>query len=156
MPIAYPDINGVRHSYVSIEFGIDGTKVKGVKSINYKEETEVAQIYGTAALPIGRTRGRVKFSGDLEIYEEEWYKTFLPKLAKNGAIGFSEGAWPISVSYAEEAATENTVTDKLIGVRLLSPERSQTEGTDALVIKVTLDIMGITWGNKYVGLRTAR
>lgn len=148
----YPDVNGVRTSYCSIELGIDGLKLKGVTSINYREPGEIGKLRGTSPHPIGRTRGQVTPEGDIEMYRAEWDE-LLKKLTKNGTFGYMELSWPVTVAYAEEISPETTVTDTLEGVRFLSPEVSNAEGTDAVKVKVTLDIMGILWNGKYRSLR---
>jgi hypothetical protein len=150
--ISYPEVNGHRTSYCSIELGIDGTRIKGVKSINYKDEVEIGELYGTSSNRIGRTRGRSKPGGDIEIYQAEWEEYLLPKLARNGAIGFAELSWTITVTYSE-LGLSRTVTDRLIGVRFLSADKSNSEGTDALVVKCTLDVMRVMFQQRYKALR---
>lgn len=143
----YPDVNGVRVSYCSIELDIDGTKLKGVRSINYKETTEIPKIRGLSAKPIGRTRGNSDFEGDIELYREEWDE-LVAKLSQNGAVGFSETSWPVSITYAEPSDLSKTVTDRLIGVRFHSPEIANSESADATVVKVMLSIMDIAWNGR--------
>ena len=151
----YPDVNGVRTSYCSIELGIDGLKLVGVTAINYKETGEIPKIKGTSPKPVGRTRGMVDFEGDLEMLQEEWDE-LLVKLTRNGTIGYMEEAWPVSVTYAEPSQPSKTKTDRLIGVRFHSAEKSNSEGADALSVKLQMSIMDIVWNNKYVALRFAR
>jgi hypothetical protein len=154
MSINYPDVNGHRTSYCSIEFGVNGRKIKGVKSISYKPEVEVGRVYGSNANVIGRTRGRVSAgTGEVEFYQSEWYELVLPMLTYNGLVGWAEYAWPITVTYSEAVLIKKTITDKLEGTRFLTPDQSHSEGTDALVVKVSLDIMKLKLDRKYVALR---
>jgi hypothetical protein len=151
----YPDVNGHRTSFCSVEFALDGQRIPGIKSINYKEELTTATIYGTSSHPVGRTRGQLKFSGDIEFYAEEWYDTVLPILTGGGAIGFSERAVTLTVAYREIGLSTPTIqVDQLMGARIHSPDRSNSEGTEALTVKVALDIMNIRWNSKHQGLRT--
>jgi hypothetical protein len=152
MPILYPDVNGNRTSYCSIVFGIDGAPIKGVKSINYRETHEIPKIRGTSPKPIGRTRGSSDFEGDIELYQAEW-NAILPLLTKGGIFGFAEPSFTVTVSYAELGRPADLVNDKLVGVRFHSPDVANTEGTDAVVVKVGMSIMDITWSKQFKGLR---
>lgn len=154
MPPRYPDVNRMRTSYCSIELGIDGVKIKGVNAINYRETHEVGKGRGTASKPQWRTRGEVDFEGDLEILQADWVQLMLPKLALGGLFGFAELGWPVTITYAEISAPTDFVTDRLVGVRFLAPDVSNSPGTDAIAIKVTMNIMDIIWANRYRGLRT--
>jgi hypothetical protein len=151
MPILYPLVNGHRTSYCSIEFAVDGRKIAGVKSINYKEEIEKAKQFGTSANAIGRTRGQSKCSGDIELYEAEWY-TLLPLITAGGSVGYGEASHLISVSYSEPGSTISVVSDQLVAVAFCNVERSNSEGTEANTVKVSLDIMSILWDARYRGL----
>lgn len=152
--VQYPDVNGVRTSYCSIVAGFDGFPIVGLRSINYREPLEIGKIRGTSPKPIGRTRGNADIEGDMEMYAEEWKNQLLPKLAGLfGLSGFSEASIPIKVSYAERRNPSGIHSDHLIGVRIHSPDRTNTEGTDASIVKLTLDIMDIVWANKYRSLR---
>lgn len=144
----YPEVNGNEPAYCSIELDIDGTKLRGVKSINYKDAGEIPKIKGTAVKAIGRTRGNFDHEGDIEMYAKEW-DDLLPKLTQNGAVGYSELAWNVAVTYSEPLERSRTKTDRLIGVRFHSAERSNQEGVDALTVKLTMSIMDIAWHGKY-------
>jgi hypothetical protein len=156
MPPSYPDVNGMRTSYCSIELGIAGFQfVKGVKGINYEDEGEIPEIPGAAAVTIGRTRGGNKCKGDIELYQEEW-DDLLPVLTFNGVMGYMESAWPITVTYAEPVQFQKTKTDTLYGVRFHSAARSNSEGSDALTVKLQMSIMRIMWHSRYVAMRLNR
>jgi hypothetical protein len=137
---AYPLINGLRPDFACIQFTPqlpDGsaTTITGIKSLNYKVEQDPTEIYGTSPLPLGMTRGTAKFSGDVEMYVAEFQ-------AIVDAIGPDFGSVPIdiAVSYSEGAYTK---TDFLQGVRLLSPEASQSQGADALTRKFSMKMLNI-------------
>lgn len=157
MPVpAFPDVNGVKTSYCSIELVLRGVRLKGVKSINYRESHEIGKIRGISSHPIGRTRGMVDFEGDIELYHSEWLM-LLPILTNGGLVGFAEVSSPVSITYSElpVAPAYETVQDILEGVRLHSPESSAAEGVEAQVIKLSMSIMNILWGRGvHQGLRT--
>lgn len=147
MPIslpAYPQINGLRPDWASIQFTPllpDGSAVTitGIKSLNYKVEQDPVEIYGTSPLPLGMTRGTAKFSGDVEMYLAEFY-------ALIETLGQDFGSIPIdiTVSYSEGPFTR---TDALQGCRLLSPDASQSQGADALTRKFSLKMLNIYFGD---------
>lgn len=152
MPLLYPDVNNARTSYCSIEFGFPGRLIPGIKSINYKDNGEIPKIMGTNAVPIGRVRGKADAEGDVEFYQKEW-DSLLPILTQGGLVGYMEIAWPITVTYAEPSNLIDTRTDKLVGVRFFGAEKSNSEGTDALTVKLQMSIMRIQWHGRFVALR---
>lgn len=152
LPILYPDVNGVRTSYASIELAVLGLRLKGVKAINYKDGVEIGKVRGTSANNIGRTRGTNDPEGDIEIYQEEW-DNLLPLLTTGGLIGYSELATPVTVIYAEVTSPQKTRMDILEGVRFHSADRANAEGSDALTVKLSMDIMKIRWHGLFLALR---
>jgi len=66
-----PLINGKTYDYVSITMTILGVPILGVKSINYTEEQEKNNNYGTGTMPVSRGQGEIKCSGSLELPMEE-------------------------------------------------------------------------------------
>jgi hypothetical protein len=154
MPPRYPDVNGIRTSYASIELGVDGQIIKGVTSINYRETHEIGKGRGTASRPQWRTRGELDFEGDIEILQADWLHYLLPKITRGNVFGFGELAWTVKVVYAEISSPTDIVTDRLDGVRFTAPEVNATPGVDAITVKLTLSIMDIIWANKYRSLRT--
>lgn len=141
----YPEVNGQAVSYASIRFKVDGTEIVGVLSINYKETAEFGKVRGTSRKPIARTAPVGTYEGDIELLHKDW-KALLPTLTENGKIGYAEGSHSISVAYSEPSDPDSTQTDELIGVRFHSAERSNAEGSDALKVKVMLDMMDIVHG----------
>lgn len=153
-PPRYPDVNGIRTSYASIELAFNGGyKLKGIKSINFRQPHTVPKIWGTSAKPIGRTRGQEDSDGDIEFYQQE-FDFMLPILSRAGVFGFSETGNLITVSYAELLSPEVTVTRALVGTRLISPDSSNSEGPEASTVKCSLSIMDIVWGEGFQAMRS--
>ena len=145
----YPYINGVRPDFSSISFlpmiaGAATIPVVGIKSINYKAEQDPADVFGTSPLPIGQTRGTAKFSGDIEIYLEEFQSIVTAQ-----GPGFTSNLITINIVYSEGIFT---TTDTLIGCRLISPEVSQSQGADPLTRKFSLKMLNILFGGNPVML----
>lgn len=152
---ANADVNGVETSYCSIELAVGGgTPIAKVKAINYKDTGSIPKLKGMNASPFGRTRGEADCEGDIELYRSAWQE-LLPKLTNNGAVGYMETTWPITVTYAELASPDRMTTDTLELVRFFGADAGNGESPDGLTIKVSLSIMGILWAGKYRALRRA-
>jgi len=148
--LGYPDIAGFAFSWSSVEIEIAGIKnVVATKSLKYRDPLQIGKIYGTSSRPIGRTRGQTAPTGTWEVYRSGWDQIMVDVVAAaaaGGKIGFAEQAFPITVSYREPSNPLQTVCDKLLGVRIHSPEAGGQEGTDPLTVTFELDIMAISWG----------
>ena len=139
MPAQYPDINGVRFDYSCVTVSLNAKSFRGIKSVNYNDSLEPGDVFGTGAQRIGRTRGQYKADGSIEFYEEEW-RDFLASIPKG--VGTMEVVFPVSVAYARRQG-DPTHEDKLIGCRIKKIDDARQEGTEALTVKVDLDIMRV-------------
>jgi hypothetical protein len=72
MPVAFPMINGVRHSWSSVEIRLDNGIVLGITEINYSPKLEPGIVRGAGALPIAFTLGNAEYDGDFTILLEEF------------------------------------------------------------------------------------
>jgi hypothetical protein len=137
-PLSYPDVNGFRHSFSSIQakIGNPGIVYQGFKGINYEFGLEPVQVYGFHPDPIGETRGVAKYSGDFEMYLAEYAQI----MAALGAGAFTQ-RFNISVSYIENGY--DTITDLLIGARLIKTTVDQSQSGDPLTRKVPMTIMKV-------------
>lgn len=133
--IDYPLINGTRFEYASIEIKAAGKRYVGVKSIDYSQDLEPGQVYGTHAQKIGRTRGELKPDGSMEMYKEE-----ATNLIVGLGPGYMEVVFDIVVNYSEGL---NIVTDTIKGCRIKKVSDSHSQGTDAITTKLDLDVMSI-------------
>jgi hypothetical protein len=147
--LPYPLINGYEPSFCSIEVKIVGSGVvlplPGIKAINYSDPLTRSTIYGHSVHPAGRTRGQLKPAGSIEFYKRQWTQV-VDVLTSNGLWGIAERSWGVTVMYGELGMTPTV--DLLDGVSLHSPDMSNSEGTEASVVKCTLDIMAILWNGK--------
>jgi len=148
----YPDVNGFRPSWSSVEITVAGIKkVVASKSIRYQNPLTIGVMYGTSSHKIGRTRGQQNPTGTWEVYREAWDQLTVDVFAANGRFGFAETIFPIKISYAEPSNPVMTVMDSLLGVRIHSPEVGGQEGTDALTVSFSMDIMEIVYGSGRAG-----
>jgi hypothetical protein len=139
MALTIPLVNGCRHSFASIEIAFDGVVFTGFKEISYNDGLEPGAVRGTSVQKIGRTKGDLTPEASLTCYTEEWKEI----LAKFGN-GFGERVFTIVVAYRENDDAD-LVTDTIQGCRIKKVERSHSQGTDALEVKLELDVMKILW-----------
>jgi hypothetical protein len=66
-----PLINGQMHQWASIRIMIAGLLLSGITKIDYKDEQEVDEVYGSGENPIGFGKGNISRSGSLTLYAEE-------------------------------------------------------------------------------------
>lgn len=150
----YPIVNGVEHSFCSLLIGLGAVQITNVRAINYRDVTEMSEIHGTNPLPVGRTRGRVRFEGDMEIYNRDWVQKVLPFLCGPfGLRGYSDAIVPMTVAYDEPGDTSITHQDELLGVRFHSADRANSDGVEATIAKVSLSIMLVRHVRGYQALR---
>ncbi len=140
MAIEYPLVQGERHDFAQIEVEIDtpsGPKrFKGFKAVNYKTQLQPGQVRGTAARKLGRTMGEATEDGSLELYMAEW-----DELRAALGNGYMRKVFNISVTYGADGMP--ATTDTLEGCRITEVDKSHSQGSDGLVVKLSLDIMKI-------------
>lgn len=137
MPLVVPLINGVRHSFASIELVLGPNRFNGFKSINYSRKRARAMVPGNHPDPLAKTRGMNAYSGDCELYLAE-FNLFMLSL---GGEGHGDIPFMVIASYAEIGM--DVVVDELLGCNIDSTEASQAVGPDPLVRKVDLSPLKI-------------
>ena len=141
MPLSYPRINGLTFDYSSIELVINGATFTGVTEISYSQTLEPGILRGTSSGKLARTRGEYNAEGSLTMSLEEY------QLMRLGlGVAFMETSFLINVAYTALGATIQV--DQLLGCRVTGSEASHTQGSDALVKTVPLDIMEILEDNQ--------
>lgn len=152
-PIQYPLINGVRHSFASIELKLSTQLFIGFKSINYSRTRNRTIVRGNSPDPLGKTRGENDYSADCEVYLAEW-NLFQALLGK----GYGDVFFPVIVTYSENGF--DTITDTITGCSIDSTEASQSQGSDPLTRKFDLKPLKIKFAgvddlaNPLVGVQT--
>lgn len=127
--IRYPLINGVRHSFASIIFKLDGQEFSGIKSVTYARHRERGVGHGTNPDPLFKTRGKNTYECEVEVYHAEWKAFVLEHFGR----GYGDKMFPIEVSYADSGFP--TQTDRIYGNTIDDSEGGGTEGTDPLTRK---------------------
>ena len=137
MPVTYPQINGHRLSFSSIEATFNGTKILGFKSLSYDDGLEIGKIFGAASQKLGTTAGKNDPTGSFEMYMEEG-DLFLSTLGD----GYGKKQFSIIATFSEDPVSPPIRVD-LVGCRIIKVSESHSEGTDALTYKFDIDIMQI-------------
>jgi hypothetical protein len=130
--IQYPLVNGVRHSFTSIELKINGDIYVGFKSINYSRNRGRTMVKGNSPDPLGKTRGENEYKADCELYLAEWNAL----QAKLGA-GYGDVFFDITVTYNENGF--DVITDTIKGCTLDTTDASNGQGSDPTVRKFELN-----------------
>jgi hypothetical protein len=113
--------------------------IMGIKSINYSEDLEPGDVYGTAPHKLGRTRGKHNANCDFEMYRLEWEN--LKVTLGIAGVGYGEVAFDIFVTYSENFSP--VVTDQIVGARITKCEFSNSDGTDTSTVKLTCNVLNI-------------
>lgn len=138
MAIQYPIVNGVRHSFTSIEFrattGENFGQVYFIKSINYERKRSRGTVRGNHPDPLGKTRGENEYTGDLELYLAEW-QDFVTEVL--GGAGYGDKFFNLVVTYNETGF--DPIVDEIVGCTWDASSAQNSQGTDPTVRKVDLN-----------------
>jgi hypothetical protein len=152
-PIAYPLINGVRHSWASVELKVGGQIIYGVKSINYSRKRTRVMARGFSPDPLGKTRGVNEYTADIELYlaEFNYLQAVLQALAatQQGAAngnGYGDVFFQVTSMYSENGFDQ--ITDTINGCTMDSTEVGQTQSADPLVRKFELNPLKILFNGQ--------
>jgi hypothetical protein len=88
-------VNGNSYSFVQIETYFGVLPIAGIKDISYNDDLKRADVYGTASVQIGLTRGTYKAEGSIDFY----LNAFSVGLVAQFGIGFRQIQTTLVVSY---------------------------------------------------------
>ncbi len=141
---SYPLLNGVRHSWASVQITAGGITIGGVQEMNYAVKLAAQYVYGAGPLPIATTTGVGSMTADMTLLEEEFRMLVLtlgsPGLLGGGA-GFMTSFFDIEVQKSNEGYIEgglSTIIDTLQCRITEATAAMKTNDGTALVRKVTL------------------
>lgn len=139
LAIQRPLLNGHEYSFASLEVMVNNIVVVGLKSISYAPKKDVGKVYGTLPQKIGRTRGKEDPTCELDLYSIEW-EVIRQSLGDNGQ-GYMEK--PCNIMVTRQEPGRPVIQDYLVSCQVTNVANSGSDGTDALVVKVTFDVMRI-------------
>jgi hypothetical protein len=147
--IQYPLVNGVRHSFASIEAKIAG-QIYLVTGVNYSRKRSRTMVRANHPDPVGKTQGSNEYSCDIELLLAEFNALQAALIAQANAANLNGGygnlPFQIVVQYTENGL--DTVTDTILGCTFDSTESSNAEGTDATKRKVELNPLKILFNGQ--------
>jgi hypothetical protein len=125
--------NGNYYNHASAEIDFAGKPYLGITAINYADELERENQYGTGSIPLGVSVGQYKPTADCEMLKNEWerLRAALP------ANGFGEAPINIGVTYKEASGT---VVDELRTVYITKVENASQQGPAGNKVKLTLHV----------------
>lgn len=139
--VQFPLVNGVRHSWASVEARVNGQIVLGFTEVNYSDGLEPGIVKAAGALPIALTTGDASFDGDFTILLEEFNQLVAALGPRWKLVPFD-----IVCTYAEEDSGLTTIVDTIKGCRITKTEAGNSSGsTDGTVRKCTIKPMGLLW-----------
>lgn len=134
-------INGKVYDFSSIELVAGPQTFTNLQEVTYSDSLEPGILRGTSAKKKGRTRGEYDAEGTISFYKGD-LSSLLSTLAALGKGGYGEAEFDINITYSE--GLDNVITDTLVGCRITDIEDSHSQGSDALTVSLTLDIMEIS------------
>jgi hypothetical protein len=132
----YPDVNGIRYDFSSVEINLAGRQVTGVKAVSYKDSLKPGYIRGTSAQKNGRTRGQYDCEASVTLYKAE-----ADDLIASLGAGYKEVSFDVTVHFADVGQSVTTVLIR--GARITDEEEEHEEGSEALVVKFSLDPIAV-------------
>ena len=139
--MAQPFINGVRHSWGSIQIMLLGRLVTGISEVMYKDSQAKENHYGAGNMPVSRGNGQYKAEASIKLdkYEVE---------AIQAAIGGKRiqeiDPFDIIVTYMPEGQDE-LVTDIIRNCEFTANERTTKSGDTTIGVPIPLITSHIQW-----------
>lgn len=142
--IQVPLVNGVRHSFASIQAKFKGQIFLGIKSINYNRTRSRGEVRGTHPDPLAKTQGENAYTGDCEMYLAEFMAFLKLVTGSDDLTGYGDIPLDVTVTYGEDGF--EPIVDELIGCHIDSTDASNSQGTDATLRKIDLGPLKVRYG----------
>lgn len=147
MPEPQAIINGNLYDYGAVDIKVGGITYVGAVSVDYSSELVPGKVFGSDPGVVGRTPGKATFAAEIEMIYRYW-------LELREALGDSYGraTFDVVVSYGDDGQGMRTeekqpvTTDSIVGCRITKVSRAHKSGSDALVVRLTLDPTNIQEG----------
>lgn len=130
--IQYPLVNGVRHSFASIEVKFvtqtQFTQIYFVREVNYKRTRSRTKLRLNHPDPVAKTIGSNDYDGNVVMALAEWQKFVTEAL---GGPGYGDVMFEMQVTYTTPLF--DTIVDSVLGCTMDSTEVALAQNDDALV-----------------------
>jgi hypothetical protein len=136
---AFPLVNGLRHSWASIEINLNGAIFYGT-GVNWSRKRARTLVRVNHPDPVGKTRGNNEYTGDVELLlaEANLFQSQLIAAANQQNLngGYGDVFFSVLVQFTELGL--DTVTVQLLGCTADSWEQSNAESTEGSKVKMEL------------------
>lgn len=137
MPIA-PLINGVNYAWSNVTWVWYTNVLIGIRSISYEAKQKTELNYGAGVQPISEAVGNYEYTGEIEIYLDEW----------NKIIAASPNLDPLQIPRSDFQVVFGgsrvvAKTDILQMVKFTNDPVMVKQGDTIISVKLTLSIAGI-------------
>lgn len=145
--ILYPLINGVRHSFASIEVKL-ANSIFFATAVNYSRKRNRTMVRENHPDPVGKTVGENEYTADIEMLLAEYANLQALLIQQASAAGLGTGygdvAFQVIVTYSSPGM--DTVTDTINGCTMDSTDGSNAQGTDPTKRKFEMNPLKILFG----------
>lgn len=132
-PIPYALINGVRHSFASFTFKLNGVEFVGFSKLDYSRKRERGMPYGPNPDPLGKTRGQNKYEFKITVYMAE----FLSFVTAQFGQGYGDKFFTAQLSINENGMDPQSVEAQ--GCTIDESIVSASAGTDATTVDLNFN-----------------
>ncbi len=133
-----PLINGVNYAWSNVTWAWFTLPLIGIKAINYELKQKKELNYGNGVFPISESQGNYEYTGEIEIYLDEWNKII------RAAPGFDPMQIPRSdfqILYGGNRV--DAKADILQSVAFTNDPVQVKQNDGSIIVKLTLSIAGI-------------
>jgi hypothetical protein len=141
--VTYPLVNGIRYDFSAIQLLASGVPLPGVNAINYSQELKGGEIRQNSPQLLGMTRGQLKCTASLDIYEDEYQNLLIAVCALNGTpgSGFMEARFDVQVLKQDGTGLNigPLYADVIKGFKIGKVDHAYKSGPEGLLTKVESD-----------------
>lgn len=148
MSVGYPLINGVRHSWASVEIKIAGNTILGITKVDYSDKLDPGKVRGAGARVIAFTTGTADTAGSFTILLEEFNQMIASLQTINPR--WKLAMFDTIITYAEEDSGLTTIVDTLQGCRISETKIGTTEAgnSDPSLRECTIEFLDLLWNGQ--------
>jgi hypothetical protein len=137
-----PLVNGVRHSWASIEVQVLGRIVTGITAMSYEDKQEKANAYGKGVMPVHRSRGG-KYEASSKITLHEYEVRAIQRALPRGKRIQDVPMFDITVSYLDD--NDAMITDVIRNCEFTNNKREIKQGDTVIEVELELIVSHIDW-----------
>ena len=138
----YPQYNGRACSFAELRLKLGSFKTYGFKSVNISESVERGKARGASRRKLALTPGDLDADASIELLEADWLE-WLEQLGD----GYMDVVFNLHLDYELKSAP-GIHSVELKGVSLKKIDEGHSQGTEALTVKLDLDVMGVSRDGK--------